>query len=166
MNNLFEQALLKNQLSEFILGNGEYFELDRDTDQHSPLFSYKNHIENYISNGNLPNEFWKQLIVCFSEVSDLNIFLDNTIAYLIPYYNCANESVKKSRVNATSIEIINEIKLIIEFNKESLLKDKRGSGVEWNSQSGILGGIISNLTIIKKRGGPDFLPNEFHKIES
>lgn len=161
--NLFEQALLKNELSNFILGKNEYLVIDRELGEHWPLESYKKYIEKNLSEseGILPDIFWEQLLKSFCNNIDLNIFLDNTVAYFIPYYNCSDENLKYIRVINTPLEIIKKLRTILVINKHSLLKDNRGTGIEWNSNSGLWGGITSNLLVIKKRGGPNFLPDEF-----
>lgn len=158
---MFQQSLLKNELHCFICGEGEYLVIDREYGGHWSLGSYKNYIEPNLSEGILPIEFWEKLSLSFDKVDNLNIFLDNLIGYFIPYYNCSDEDLKKYRVSNTPIEIVNKIREILIHNKESLLIDNRGTGIEWNSKSGLWGGIISNLLIIRKRGGPNFLIDEF-----
>lgn len=161
VKNKFQQSLINNELSNLICGEGEYFIFDREAGGHWPMGSYKSYVEPNLLNGILPVEFWEQLYLCFDRVDDLNIFLDNLVAYFIPYYNCLDSDLKKLRVTNTPAVIIHKIKEILQLNKENLLTDLRGTGSEWNTKTGLWGGITSNLLIIRKRGGPNFLSDEF-----
>jgi hypothetical protein len=161
IRNLFHHCLEKDELVEFICGKGEYLVTDREYGGHWPLGSYKKYIEPDLPDGLFPDEFWEKLSSSFDTTSNLNIFLDNLTAYFIPYYNASDESLKKLRANCTPLFIVQKIKSVLSQNKESLLIDKRGTGIEWNSKSGLWGSITSNLQIIRKRGGPNFLTDEF-----
>lgn len=160
ITDMFQQSLLKKELSSFICGKGPYLVVDREYGGHCPLGSYKIYIEPCLIEGILPIEFWEQLSYSFDTFDDINILLDNLVAYFTPYYNCSDKELKNNRVNKTPVEIIYKIREILTLNKESLLKDNRGSGIEWNSKTGLWGGITTNLAIIRKRGGPNFLNNE------
>lgn len=163
MKNLFEQALLRNELVKFIQGEGEYFILDREYGGHWCLMSYRNYIEPYLSINKeiLPDEFWRMVNEIFESHYDKNLFLDNLIAIFIPYYNVSDKEILRLRIASTPIESKDNIKQFIKENSENLTRDKRGTGVEWNSNTGLLGGITNNLKIISQRGGPNFLPDEF-----
>jgi hypothetical protein len=160
MTNIFEQSLLKNELKSFILGNNGYLVIDRDGDGHWPLGSYKQYVEPIVRDSYFSELFWFKLDETLDSVNDINLFIDNLVGYFIPYYNCSDEDLKKIRVKKTPINVISKIKSLLILNKDNLLKDYRGTGVEWNSKSGLWGGITSNLRIIEKRGGPNFLPCE------
>ena len=85
------------------------------------------------------------------------MLLDLIVAYLIPYYYDDDNELIRERKTGTPGYIISLIRNYLMDNKESLLKDKRGSGVEWNSKEGLWGSIRSNLKLILDRGGPNFL---------
>lgn len=158
MENKFEKALKNNEINDFINGNGEYFVLDREYGGHSCLGSYKLFVEPYLYKNNSFFEmfFWKELGHIFINEKDKNIFLDNLVGYLIPYYS-EKSDIRKENTPSSIIEIIRSY---IDNNKNSLKMDKRGSGIEWNSNQGLYESILQNLEIILKRGGPDFIPRD------
>ena len=160
--NLFEEALSKNELLDFILGKKEYFVLDRECDEHWALGSYKKYIEPYIGKTAdvFPDMFWEQLINDFKKYEDKNILMDSLIAYFTPYYYPNSMELLNKRKEKTPSEVILMVKQFIENNKGSLRNDKRGTGAEWNSNNGLLGSMIENLKIINERGGPNFIPEE------
>jgi len=162
IDNLFEEALSKNELLDFILGKREYFVLDRECDEHWALGSYKKYIEPYIAKTDdvFPMTFWKQLIIDFKKYEDKNLLMDFLIAYFTSYYYGSNVALLQERKEKTPSEIILMVKQFIENNKDSLRNDKRGTGAEWNSNIGLLGSMIDNLKIINERGGPNFIPDE------
>jgi hypothetical protein len=158
VTNLFGQSLSNDELVEFICGKDEYLVTDREYGGHWPLGSYKKYIEPNLSDGLLPVEFWEKILLHLDTTDDLNIFLDNLVGYLIPYFNSSEVVLKNNRINNTPLEFIQKIKSLLSQNKASLLSDTRGTGVKWNSKNGLWGSITSNLQIIRQRGGPDFLP--------
>ncbi|KOY87186.1 hypothetical protein AD998_14450 [bacterium 336/3] len=159
IENLFAFALETNDLENFILGNDKYFVLDREYGEHWVLGSYNSYIEPYIAhlNGLLPEIFWKTIYSILENSTDKNIFLDFLVGYFIPYYNCPDKSLLVSRTEHTPKNNIHQIKNFLQTQKDSLIADKRGSGADWNSPSGLLGGVTANLQLIEKRGGPNFL---------
>lgn len=166
MENKFKKALLEDKVSEFILGEDEFFVLDREIGIHWPLGSYKKYIETYLFDKNenyMEENIWNIIIQSFNKSKDQNAFMDNLIAYLIPYYS--NNEFVRIRKKHTPMNFIDSINKFIIKNKNSLEIDKRGSGVEWNSEKGMLGGILSNLKVIKERGGPNFIPEKLDKID-
>jgi len=159
INNKLERALIKNEILPFILGEGEYFIADREYGGHWPLGSYKQNIKPFLeeTSGVLPDVFWEKLKFIIKNSEDGNILLDFIVAYLIPCYYDADSELVRERKTGTPGYIISLIRNYLMDNKESLLKDKRGSGVEWNSKEGLWGSIRSNLKLILDRGGPNFL---------
>jgi len=161
MENKFKKALKNNEINDFINGKGEYFILDREYGDHSTLGSYKLYVEPYLLENNnfFDHDFWDKIEQSFLWENDKNILLDNLIGYLIPYYSEKSEL----RAKNTPHVIIEIIKSYLENNVVSLKQDKRGTGVEWNSNEGLYESIIKNLEIILLRGGPDFVLRDRQK---
>ncbi|PBQ32471.1 hypothetical protein CNR22_12045 [Sphingobacteriaceae bacterium] len=159
----FEEVLRNNNLEDFISGRENYFVLDKEFDEHWALGSYQKFILPYLKvKGNIFEEiFWQQIIQVMADVNDKNIFMDLLIAYLIPYYHNDDFNITQLRKNNTPQDFINKIREFVSENKLSLQKDLRGSGIELYSSNGLFEGITNNLKVIFKRGGPNFLPNDF-----
>lgn len=160
INNLFLDSIKNKELSKFLLGKGIYLVIDREYGNHWYYGSYKNYIEPCI-NKYFPIYFWEEINYLLKKYHDKNILLDALVCYFIPYYNCSDLELLNERTNETPKETIVLIKDYLTNNKEGLQLDKRGTGVEWNSKEGLFSSIVQNLQIIKVRGGPIFLPNEF-----
>ncbi len=158
IENMFKAALDSDELCDFIFGKNKYFILDRESNEHWPLGSYKRHIEPFLNSTSrvFPKIFWEQLENRFKISQDKNMFLDLIVAYFTPYYNCNDKELLALRKEKTPAKIISLINEFIDIQRESLKIDKRGTGVQWNSDSGLLGSIIKNLQIISERGGPMF----------
>lgn len=161
LNNLFDYAMDHSELDLFLLGQGKYFILDKEYGGHWPLESYRRYIETYLNSKNFifPNKFWNDFISIFKAKEDPNLLLDAIFTYLLPYYNCENKMVLKKRAEKTPIEMIRMVDDYILKNKLSLIQDNRGTGMDWNSNEGLYGSIITNINTIRRRGGPDFIPS-------
>ncbi len=153
MNNLLINVIKSKNLDKLIIGQEPFFIMDREFGLHWQYASYKKNIEPYIQEI-LPDIFWEEVINLFKYFKDKNLLLDSFVSLLICYYYTDNTRLLENRTSNTPIEIIDLIKNYLLENKNELINDVRGTGVEWNSQNGLWGGITSNLRIIEKRGGP------------
>ena len=163
ITNFFQEAIEKKELEAFIIGENKYFVADREYGGHWPYGSYKKFMESYLVENNnlLPQRVWGDIENIFIKSEKLNVFLDYLVIYLHIYYNLSEKNINQIRVKNTPSEFIKILRNVIKNNKECLLNDIRGTGVEWHSKNGLWGSINNKLKIIKENGGPDFLVDEF-----
>lgn len=162
---MFYKALLNREIFEFITGQGEYFIQDREYDGHNPLQSFKQYVETCFEENEINvfnNIFWKLVNDELQNSENYNLFLENLISLLLPYYSIKNQEILKDRVNNTPLSFIKTLKNTMRLNENALKNDKKGIGSEWNQANqglGIWGGIIYLLQIIKDRSNLDLIPN-------
>ncbi|MFD2515984.1 hypothetical protein ACFSRY_19080 [Pontibacter locisalis] len=160
--NLFNFSLENNELEKFIVGMDNYFIADRECGGHWAYGNYEKYIKRFLKLNKdvFPLFIWEKLIHILNTSEDINLFLDYLVGFLIPYYNSGTEKVNRNRKMHTPNLFISEFKKTMNQQKKSLLKDTRGTGVEWHSSNGLWGSIIENLNLIQERGGPNLLPTE------
>lgn len=86
----FKNAIKNREIFDFIVGNKEYFIQDREYDGHNPLQSYKQYAEKHFQDtGNyiFEDTFWSNIVEELLNSKDYNIFLENLISFLLPYYS-------------------------------------------------------------------------------
>lgn len=168
--NLFERALIDNEEFQFFTGIGIYNVNDRDFGGHWPYGSYTQFIIPYvikIGEENFEKEFFRSVITALNKSKDLSLTLSYVVVYLSIYFNSPDENLNKLRVKNLDKGFIEMFEMLLVSNRENLIKDKRHVGVDWYKQNkgmGIYGGLLLNLDIIRKRGGPNLVPKEFESF--
>lgn len=162
MENLFERAVKKDTFYLFLIGEGDFFVLDREHGGHWYYGSYIENIEPFImlhGEERFIKLFFPSCEKVLNNSPDLNMTLNAIVSYLIPYYYNKDDERVKYRNDNTPITFINKLKDTFSSNRISLEKDNRLVGAEWctavNKGLGLWGGIMANLEVIKARGGPN-----------
>lgn len=104
--------------------------------------------------------FWQLVNDELQNSQDYNLFLENLISFLLPYYSIKDQIVLNERVRFTPFSFITILKNTIKLNESSLKNDKRGIGAEWNQANkglGLFGSIIYLLQTIKDRSNLDLM---------
>ncbi|MBX7225050.1 MAG: hypothetical protein K1X55_03410 [Chitinophagales bacterium] len=142
--NLFEEAIEKNELLKFALGQEKYFVVDRDYGEHSVISSWINCILplQEVKGVNYVNSGIEQMIRELTFASNLESFqhADTLLYQLHTYYYLMSEG----RINAISLEHLNaKMEDILNSYSDVLEKtDKAKSNA-----------IKNTIQLIKSRGG-------------
>jgi len=130
-----KKALHNNELTDLLVGKGDYFFEDHDYPMQPTLFSHVWETQIIPYQNELKTQLPFELMVSLKELldykEDINLGLYVFLAVAKEYFYYLNIE-KKLTFTLDFNQLIPEVKKVLSVNKESLMKDKRWAGADWN----------------------------------
>jgi hypothetical protein len=158
-----KKAIESDELDLFLMGIGNYHvsgwsDLDEPDDYDK---CWNTEIIPYVNS--YGDAFWfeskRSIHKLLSYEPDANLGIYSALMFFNWYYFFKSQGQISFQIDLT--EFIAPVKEKLKKRKPELIKDKRWSGVEWNSKNGLWGSAIRITKFIREKyNGVDLVPND------